>query len=205
MAPPANPDTTELLVRARSGDGAAVGSLLEVYRNQIALLLRVQVGPQLRTKIDVEDVVQETFLEAHRNIGRFAGQSRGELLVWLRQIAAGVLANQLRRYLGTKRRDVRLEQSLIEGFDRSSAILDAGLIAQGSSPSQRASRRELGILLANALAALPPDYREVIILRHLEDLPFPEVAQRMGRTLDSVKNLWVRALARLRRQMETYQ
>ena len=70
------------------------------------------------------------------------------------------------------------------------------------SPSQHAASREQAVQLADALGALPADYREVIILRQLEDLPFPEVAERMGRSVDSVKNLWVRGLARLRRGME---
>ena len=70
-----------------------------------------------------------------------------------------------------------------------------------SSPSQQASRREQVVLLADALALLPEDYREVIVLRHLEGLSFAEVGQRMGRSLDSVEKLWVRGLARLRQMM----
>ena len=72
------------------------------------------------------------------------------------------------------------------------------MVAGQSTPSQRASRREQAVLLADALSLLPDDYREVIILRHLEGLTFPEVAARMGRSLDSVEKLWVRALARVR-------
>ena len=72
------------------------------------------------------------------------------------------------------------------------------LVAPDSSPSQRAVRREQAVLLANALRNLPADYGEVIVLHHLEGLTFPEVARRMGRSLDSVKKLWVRSLARLR-------
>ena len=71
-----------------------------------------------------------------------------------------------------------------------------------SSPSQRVVRREQAVLLADALEQLPADYREVIILSHLEELSFPEVARRMGRTIDSVKNVWARALAKLRRSLE---
>ena len=77
--------------------------------------------------------------------------------------------------------------------------LDQGLVAAHSTPSRRAARREQAVLLADALNQLPPDYREVLVLRHLEGLTFPEVAARMGRTVDSVEKLWVRALPRLRR------
>jgi RNA polymerase sigma-70 factor (ECF subfamily) len=77
-------------------------------------------------------------------------------------------------------------------------LVDRALVAQQSSPSQQATRREESMLLAAALGELPEDYREVLVLRHLEGLTFPEVARRMGRSLDSVEKLWLRALARLR-------
>jgi RNA polymerase sigma-70 factor (ECF subfamily) len=203
MVPADDRDPETMLARVRAGEPAALGPLLERYRNYLTLLVRLQIGQRLRAKLDVEDLVQETFLEAHRNIDRFRGATPREFLGWLRQIVAAVLANQVRHYYGTQRRDVRLERALADDLDRSSADLDGGLIAPQSSPSQQAARREQAVSLADALGALPEDYREVIILRQLEDLPFPEVARRMGRSVDSVKNLWVRALARLRRALDT--
>jgi RNA polymerase sigma-70 factor (ECF subfamily) len=109
------------------------------------------------------------------------------------------MANLVRHYFGTQRRDVRLETDLAIELDRSSCALDPKLFAGTSSPSQHAVRREQGVMLADALAQLPDDYREVLILRHLEGRTFPEVAQRMQRSMDSVKKLWARALDRLRR------
>jgi RNA polymerase sigma-70 factor (ECF subfamily) len=203
MHAPDDRDPGALLASLRSGEHAALGALLEVYRNYLTLLVRLQVGGRLRAKLDVEDLVQEAFLEAHRGIERFQGCSPGEFLAWLRRIVAGVLANQVRRYYGTKRRDLRLEREMADDLDRSSHDIDRGFVSPGSSPSQQVARREQAVRLADALAALPADYREVIILRQLEDLPFPEVARRMSRTVGSVKNLWVRALARLRRQLDT--
>jgi RNA polymerase sigma-70 factor (ECF subfamily) len=195
-------DPDLLLVLAKAGDGDALGRLIERHRDYLILLARVQIGRLLRGKLDPEDVLQETSLEAHRGIGRFRGSSERAFRSWLRQILAAILSNQVRRYHGTKGRDPRLERSLIDDLDRSSRALDRGLIAPQSTPSQSASRRERALLLAEALGKLPEDYREVIILRHLDDLGFGEVARRMGRTEDSVKNLWVRALARLRRTLE---
>src|SRR5205823_14609068 len=96
---------------------------------------------------------------------------------------------------------VRLERELVDELNQSSRFLDQGLVAQQSSPSKQAARREQAVLLADALGRLPEDYREVIILSHLEGLSFPEVARRMGRTVNSVKNLWARGLARLRRSL----
>jgi RNA polymerase sigma-70 factor (ECF subfamily) len=195
-------EITRLLNHAREGDGPALGQLLQRYRNYLHLLARVQIGRRMQGKLDVADVVQETFLEVHRGIGQFRGRSEQQFLAWLRQILVGILANQVRRYFGTKRRDVRLERELQDDLDRSSVYLGSHLVAAQSSPSAQASRREQAVLLADAMEDLPEDYREVIILRQLEGLTFPQVARRMGRTEDSVKNLWARGLARLRRSLE---
>src|SRR5271166_2848946 len=195
-------DTVRLLALARSGDRAALGQLLERYRSYLSLLARVQIGRRMQGKLDVADVIQETYLEAHRGVGQFRGSTEVQFLAWLRQILVGILANQVRRYFGTKRRDVRLERELQDDLSRSSACLGSGMIASQSSPSAQASRREQAVLLADAMEELPEDYREVIILRQLEGLSFSQVALRMGRTEDSVKNLWARALVRLRRLLE---
>lgn len=195
-------DVAGVLARARAGDGAALGGLLERYRNYLVLLAQLQIGPRLRRKFDAADVVQETFLRAHDRFAQFQGRSEGELVAWLRQILASRLAEQVRRYRTAKGRDVNLERDLEAELDQSSRCLDRALVAAGSSPSHQAARREQGVLLADALGRLPEHYREVILLHQLEDLSFPEVAERMGRTLDSVKNLWIRALAQLRRQLE---
>ncbi len=112
------------------------------------------------------------------------------------------MALVVRRFVGTKARDVGLERELGVQLDQSSEAIDRGLAASISTPSQRASRREQAVLLADTLGALPDDYREVIILRHLEGIGFNEVAQRMGRSVNSVQKLWVRALASLKSKME---
>jgi RNA polymerase sigma-70 factor (ECF subfamily) len=198
------PQPTEcegLIARARTGDDEALGRLLERYRPYLTLLARVQVGRRLQGKADAADLVQEAFLEASRSFGQFRGLGEPELAAWLRRILAGCLSHLLRRFLGTRARDVRLEGDLEADLDQSSQAVGQGLVAAGSTPSQQASRRELAVLLADALERLPPDYREVIVLRHHEGLTFPEVADRMGRSVDSVEKLWVRALPRLRREM----
>src|SRR5580700_1090251 len=161
-----NPE--HLLREAKAGDAATLGRLLELYRRYLALLARVQIGQRLQGKVDASDIVQETFLEAHRNFARFRGTSEGELVRWLRQILATNLADLFRRYLGTQGRDVRLEREIVGALDRSSILLDRGLVAVQSSPSHQAAQREQAVLLADALGQLPDDYREAIVLRHLE-------------------------------------
>jgi RNA polymerase sigma-70 factor (ECF subfamily) len=191
-------DPERLLQSARAGDGESLGRLLGLYERYLGLLAQVQIGKRLQGKVDAVDLVQETFLEAHKNFGKFRGENEAQLIGWLRQILAARLAVTFRHYLGTQGRDIRLEREIEAAFDHSSVLLDRGLVAPQSSPSQQACRREQAVLLADALAELPEAYRQVIVLRHLEGLTFPEVAARMQRTLDSVNKLWMRALIQLR-------
>jgi len=197
--------TEALLAAAKDGDATALGELLARYNSYLTLLVRVQLSRRIQAKADPADLVQDAFLEAHRHFGNFRGSSEPELTAWLRQILGSRLANVVRHYVGTKGRDVRMETDLQAELDESSRFLDAGLIAGESSPSQQATRRETAVLLAEALDRLPADYREAIVLRQLEGLPFSEVAERMGRSEDSVQKLWVRGLSRLRKEAEGLQ
>jgi RNA polymerase sigma-70 factor, ECF subfamily len=195
-------DVEGLLGRARAGQQGALGQLLEHFRNYLALLARMQIGRRLQGKVDAADLVQESFLAAHRDFGQFRGKTEAEFVSWLRQILAAKVIDLVRRYCSTQRRDVRLERQLADELDQSSRAMGLVLVAKHSSPSQQAVRREQAVLLADALKSLPADYAEVIILHHLEGRSFPEVARLMSRSLDSVKKLWVRALARMRDLLE---
>jgi RNA polymerase sigma-70 factor (ECF subfamily) len=199
------PETAEvpevLLARARSGDAATLGRLLDSYRNYLRLMADTQMGAALRARVDPSDLVQEALLEAHRDFGHFAGGSEPELLAWLRRILARNLLDQARRHQAQVR-DPRREASLEALMAESGDGLVAAFAAPGPSPSSQASRREQAVLLADALERLPPDYREVLVLRNLHDLPFEEIAQRLGRKSGAVRMLWARALERLGREME---
>src|SRR5262245_6307250 len=194
-------DVEQLMGRAQAGDTAALGQLLQLYRNYLGLLARLHIDRRLRGKVDASDLVQETFLKAHRNFGQFRGNTEEEPVSWLRQILTNNLANLVRHYLGRQRRDLRLERQLAAEMDRSSRLMGGGLIAPGSSPSRQASHREQAVLLADVLKHLPTDSREVLILRHREKPTSAQVARRQGWTEDGVQKLWVRALARLRRSL----
>ena len=126
-------EAPELLQQARGGDAGAWGRLLESYTPYLTLLARVQIGRRLQGKVDPVDVVQETFLDAHRQSGNFRGTSEAELVTWLRRILAGQLALMMRRYLGTQGRDVNLERELGAQLDQSSQDLDGGLIRSHST------------------------------------------------------------------------
>jgi len=192
---------SRLLDAFRRGDAEAGDPLLARCRSWLTLLARLQIDTHFQGKFDRSDVVQQTMLEAVRNFPQFRGQTDAELAAWLRQILAHVLAHEVRRYRGTDKRDVGREVSLQQSLEQSSQRLGDLLAASGPSPSQQAARHEQELLLAAVLARLPDDYREVIILRNLESLSHEQVAGRMQRSPGAVRMLWVRALTRLREEL----
>ena len=188
----------QLLSSAIAGNRGALGRLLELYRSYLRLLARVQIDRRLYGKVDPSDVVQDTLLYVHQAFVEFRGTTEAELLSWLRRILASKLKDLVRRFCAAQSRDVGLERSLDEELDHTSHIVQ-NLPAAGSSPSEKASHREQAALVADAVYRLQESYREVIVLRHMEELTFPEIGRRMGRSEESVKKLWLRALAALRR------
>ncbi len=185
-----------LLQQACSGDDAARGRLLELYRNYLRLMARTLINQPLRVRLDASDLVQETFLKAHREFSGFLGSTEPELVAWLRQILVRSLADQVRQHRA-KRRDYRREEPMEVLLDRSSLAIQAQLAAPVSSPSAHSSRREQAVLLADALDKMPADYREVFLLRNLERIPFDEIAKRMNRSSGAVRMLWARAIKKL--------
>jgi RNA polymerase sigma-70 factor (ECF subfamily) len=192
----------DLLAAAYGGEPAARDRLLLRYQPWLALLARMQLGPQLKAKIAASDIVQQTLLEAYRALPQFQGRTEPEFQAWLRRILAHVLAHAARHYRGTGKRDIERELSLDQELARSSQRIGNMLADPGSSPSQKAVRHEQEVRLAEVLARLPDDYREVIILRNLEGLAHEQVAERLGKSTGAVRMLWVRALNRLREELE---
>jgi len=186
-----------ILDLARQGDTDSRGTLLEMYRQYLRLLARLQFAPCLQGKLSASDLVQETFVQANRAFSRFEGTTESQLTAWLRSILVSQVANQIRRYSADKR-DVGLERRIEVDVALSSVALERSFAKSISTPSQLAARREQAVLLADALAALPADYREVLVQRHLEHRSFQEIARQMGRKIENVKGLWRRAVKRLR-------
>jgi RNA polymerase sigma-70 factor (ECF subfamily) len=190
-------DLRRLIDRARRDEPGALDRLLDSYRNYLRLLARTGIDASLKGKADPSDLVQDALLRASQNFGQFRGANDAELAGWLRQILARCLANFVRRYRTGARRAGR-EQSLDQLLDRSSQAMERILAANGTSPSASAQRRDLGVVLSDALAELSEDQREVIVLFHLEGLGWEDVARRLGRTPGAVRKLWARALKELR-------
>jgi RNA polymerase sigma-70 factor (ECF subfamily) len=191
----------ELLALARAGDVEGRNRLFARCRNYLNVVAQTQVEAWLRAKVDASDIVQQTLLEAHRDFARFRGGTEAEWLGWLRQILVHNAAGFVRQFSGTEKRQIRLERPLESPGDDSSHPFARPLADPGETPSEQLIRREQELQLAEALATLEPDYREVIALRNLQRLPFDEVARRMGRSRPAVQMLWMRAIRRLERKV----
>jgi RNA polymerase sigma-70 factor (ECF subfamily) len=176
--------------------------LLERYRNYLGVLARGCVGNALNAKVSPSDVVQETLLKAYERFAQFQGTTERELAAWLRQILVRHVIDVSRRYKATRVRQVGRERAMDEIVGQSSLALNDFLAASGLSPSQGAYQRELGVILADALAQLDDDHREVIMLRHLEGHDWTEIGRRMERSPKAAGMLWARALERIRPLIE---
>jgi RNA polymerase sigma-70 factor (ECF subfamily) len=194
----------ESIVLARAGDRAACETLFARYQPYLLILARGQLGRHLRGKCDASDLVQQTLLEAFRDFTQFQGQREAELLAWLRRMLAHNLYNETRRFATQARaaeREISLDQ-IRAGLDQSSLMLAQQVPGAGPTPVQDAVRREQSVQVALALARLPEDYQNVLILRVFEDLSAEEVATRMNRTAGAVRMLQMRALAALKEALK---
>jgi RNA polymerase sigma-70 factor, ECF subfamily len=190
-----------LISDARRGDKSSIGLLLEQYHNYLLVLASTQLENRLQPRVSPSDVVQETMLRAHKNFAQFRGHSEGELIAWLRQILVNNLAKFVEQHVLAARRDVRREvsiQRLGAALEQSTVQLASLLPADNKSPSLAVQEREEAVILANRLAQLPPSYREVLMLRNLQQLPFEVVAERIGRSVGATRMLWLRAIEKLR-------
>lgn len=198
-------ETTRLLDAAKGGEDESLGRLLQMYLNYLKLLARTQLDQKLQARASASDVVQDTLLEAHRDFAHFRGTRPEEFIAWLRRILVNNLSRIVERHVLAEKRDVRREVSMDDvgaTLERSTARLVAVLADVGKSPSDDAQAHEAGLILADELAELTDDYRDVIVLRHLEGLPFSEVAKRLERTPGATRMLWMRAIDRLRERLE---
>jgi RNA polymerase sigma-70 factor (ECF subfamily) len=174
---------------------------LEPFRAYLRLLARLHLDRRLQGKLDPSDVVQQTLLQAYQAREQFRGQTEAEQAAWLRQILANHLANVVRDF-GRDRRDVGREQSLQVAVQASSARLEVWLAAEQSSPSQKASRHEQLLRLAEALESLPEDQREAVTLHHLQGWTLDELGRHLGRSPAAVAGLIKRGLKQLRKKLK---
>ncbi len=192
-----------LIDRAREGDAQAEERLLAMCRNYLVVIARQQIGSWLRPKVDASDLVQQTLLEAHRGLAHFDGKSREEWLAWLRQILARNAVDFVRHFQGAEKRRVGREVPLAALGGGASDSVGFDPLDPGESPSQLVMQWERELQVADAIAQLPADYQQVVLLRNVEQLPFDEVARRMERSRPAVQMLWMRAIRQLQSLCDT--
>jgi RNA polymerase sigma-70 factor, ECF subfamily len=182
--------TYGLLGQARLGDRESLSRMFEKHRKRLAVLVHFKLGAQVRGRLDVDDILQETLLRAYRDLDAFRYQSPGSFMRWLSAIADHVILDRV-RYLSRDRRAG-------EEVPFRSPSNPAGPDPRDSrTPSRVFLERENVGRLMDALEQLPEDYRQVILMIKLEGLPTVEVAQRMGKSREAVALLLYRAVKRL--------
>jgi RNA polymerase sigma-70 factor (ECF subfamily) len=189
-----------LLDRVRAGDAAALGELFMLYRERLWRMLYVRLDSRLASRASADDVLQEAFLDVARRIGEYLADPAVPFYVWLRFLTLQRMQMIQRAHLGARMRDATLEVGWPrEDVPLASADSMAGqLVSRLTSPSQAAMRHELQARLHAALEEMDPLDREVLALRHFEELGNNEVAQVLGISRDAASKRHVRALRRLK-------
>jgi RNA polymerase sigma-70 factor, ECF subfamily len=190
----------ELLERARKGDRAAVGSLFEGQRSRLKRMLVLRIDGRLRGRIDAADIIQDAFLEASVRLEEYLRRPSMPFYLWVRFITMQRLHTIYREHLRAQKRDARREVGLYEAAhpEATSEALAAQLLGKLSTPSQTVVRAELRARLKETLDAMDPGDREVIALRHFEQLGNAETAQLLGIDESAASKRYLRAMKRLR-------
>lgn len=197
------PDTEQLLDLVGQGDRVARDRLLGRHRQRLRNLIALHLDPRIAARIDPSDVVQESLVEANRRLGDYLSDRPLPFYPWLRRLALQRLTDLHRLHLRSKKRSVGREEARLPLLsDDSVQQLARQLVARGSSPSAGLQRQDLRERLRIALARLAERDREVLILRHLEQLSVKEIAAVLGISEGAVKVRHVRALERLRQVLD---
>jgi RNA polymerase sigma-70 factor (ECF subfamily) len=192
--------TDDLLRRARAGDEAALGTLFMRYRDRLRQMIRLRLDRRLSGRIDSSDVLQDAYLDVARRFPEYAAEPAVPFYIWLRAVTGQRLVDLHRRHLGAEMRDAGREVSLYRGAlpAASSASLAQQLLAGLTSPTQAASREEMQLRLQEALNSMDPIDREVVVLRHFEELTNAEAAEVLGIDTSAASKRYIRAIRRLK-------
>jgi RNA polymerase sigma-70 factor (ECF subfamily) len=197
---PERPGTEELLERVRRGDAAAVEGLLASHRDPLRRMIGLRLDPALAARVDASDVVQDVLLEAHKRLNDYLRNPAMPFHLWLRLIAKDHIIDAHRRHRQARRRSLDREQPLVSTrlADHSSYELAGQVLDPERTPASEAVRRELQGRLDAAVAALPENDREVILMRHGEQLSNQDMAAALGLTEAAASMRYLRAVRRLR-------
>jgi RNA polymerase sigma-70 factor (ECF subfamily) len=194
-----------LVERAAAGDQQALADLFDRYRARLRRMVTLRLDRRLAGRVDPSDILQEAYLDATRQLPAWTNQQELPFFLWLRLVTGQRLARVHRQHLGAKMRDAGREISLHRGKlpQASSVSLAAHLLGRVTSASQAAMRAEMQVQLQAALNDMEPLEREIIALRHFEELTNQEAAQVLGLSKSAASNRYVRALARLQQVLES--
>jgi RNA polymerase sigma-70 factor (ECF subfamily) len=189
-----------LVDRLRAGDHQALGELFSTHRERLSRLVNFRLSPRLFGRVDVEDVLQESYLAAASRLAHFVSNPSSSFFVWLRLVVLQTLTDLQRMHLGAKMRDAHREVSLQDAprTPGTSQSLAAHLLANLTSPSQVAILAELADKLEVALETMSPTDREILALRHFEELSNQETAEVLGIEPKAASIRYIRALKRLK-------
>jgi RNA polymerase sigma-70 factor (ECF subfamily) len=192
--------TVDLLLRARAGDPRALNEIFTRHRDRLRRMVEVRLDHRLQARVDASDVIQDAYVEVVTRLGEYLRDPKVPLFLWLRLVVGERLLKVHRQHLGAQMRDAGREVSLYRGAlpQASSAALAAQLLGKQTSPTQAAVRAERLLRLQEALNALDPLDREILSLRHFEELTSAEAAQVLAIKEDAAAKRYVRALRRLR-------
>jgi RNA polymerase sigma-70 factor, ECF subfamily len=195
-----DPIERDRIVRAAGGDEVAWKQLVDAYHPRLWRMVALRLDPRLQGRVDAADVLQEVYLEAHGRLADYCANSTVPFFLWLRLITGDKIARLHRFHIATQLRDAGREISIFghAGPEASSTYLANHLLGGESGPSEKAEKNERRRLLEEALNELDPLDREVLALRHYEQLASPEAAQVLGITPAAAAKRYFRAVQRLK-------
>jgi RNA polymerase sigma-70 factor (ECF subfamily) len=200
-------DPNDLMDRLRAGDRAALAELFERHRDRLRRMVELRLDPRLRARLDASDVVQDAFFDVARDLDAYLADPKLPPLLWLRLHVGRCMTTLHRQHLGTAMRDAGREISIYHGAlpEASSAALASMLLGRHTSPTQAAQRAERMLRVQEALNSLDPVDREILALRHFEQLSRAEAAMVLGISQDAGAKRYFRALKRLKDLLATMQ
>ncbi len=192
-------ESVALIERARAGDASALNAIFTRHRARLRRMVDIRLDRRLQARVDASDVIQDAYLEVAQRLDEYLRDPKLPLFLWLRLVVGQRLMKLHRLHLGTQLRDVGREVSLYREAlpAASSAAMAAQLLGKHTSPTQAVIRAERMLRLQEALNTLDPIDREVLSLRHFEELTRAETAQVLGITEGAAAKRYVRALKRL--------
>ena len=197
-------DDGELLRRSAGGDEPAWRALVDRYQPRLRRMVQLRLSRRLQGRVDDTDVLQEAYLEIHRQLPAYAADPKLPLFLWMRHLTGLKLTEVHRRHLGTQLRDADREVTLHRGGlpEADSASLAAHLMGAITSPSQAVVKAELRLQVQAALNQLDPTDREVLALKHFEQLTTAEIGEVLGLSKAGAGHRYVKAIKRLRDLLE---